>query len=117
MLSLIISLLAIGLFVGAVAPLLVPGRRNMPIVVTMVLGVLGSFTGGILGYLLSGRDPVAEGSVYLVWIAGATIGAVIVLLLFIAFGRRPTTRVRPGSRRRRHAQVSHVNRRGNPGPG
>jgi uncharacterized membrane protein YeaQ/YmgE (transglycosylase-associated protein family) len=56
MLAVVITQFGVGFLAGALAPLLVPGRRNMPMVVTIVLGVLGSFAGGFLGYLLSGRD-------------------------------------------------------------
>ncbi len=117
MLGPIFSQLAIGLLAGAVAPLLVPGRRNMPMVVTIVLGILGSFIGGILSYLLIGKDAGAGSSAQLAWIAGAIIGAVIALLLFIAFGRRPTTKAQPGSRQQGPPRDHHVNTRSKPGPG
>jgi uncharacterized membrane protein YeaQ/YmgE (transglycosylase-associated protein family) len=37
-----------GLFVGAVARLLLPGRQRIGIFLTMVLGVVGSLLGGFL---------------------------------------------------------------------
>jgi uncharacterized membrane protein YeaQ/YmgE (transglycosylase-associated protein family) len=37
-----------GLFVGAVARLLLPGRQHLGIALTIVLGVLGSLVGGLL---------------------------------------------------------------------
>jgi uncharacterized membrane protein YeaQ/YmgE (transglycosylase-associated protein family) len=86
----IISLASIGLLAGVVAPFCVPGRRNMPIVVTVVLGILGSFGGGVLAYLMFGRDAVDSNVVDLVWVIGSVVGAVTALVLFIAFGRRPT---------------------------
>ena len=58
-LGLIVSLLIIGLTAGALARLVIPGRQDMSILMTIVLGVIGSFVGGFLGYLLfhkTGQD-------------------------------------------------------------
>lgn len=49
-----------GLIAGALACLLVPGKQSMSILMTMVLGIVGSFVGGFLGYLLFHKDA-AEG--------------------------------------------------------
>ena len=46
MLGLIISLVIIGLIAGALARLAVPGKQNMTIRGTILLGVVGSFVGG-----------------------------------------------------------------------
>ena len=48
----IIVLLVVGLLAGALARLLVPGPDPMSLLGTWLLGVLGSFAGGFLGYLL-----------------------------------------------------------------
>jgi uncharacterized membrane protein YeaQ/YmgE (transglycosylase-associated protein family) len=44
----ILTWLIWGLFVGALARLLVPGRARLGIVMTMVLGVVGSLLGGFV---------------------------------------------------------------------
>jgi uncharacterized membrane protein YeaQ/YmgE (transglycosylase-associated protein family) len=44
----ILTWLIWGLFVGALARLLVPGRARLGIVLTMVLGVVGSLLGGFV---------------------------------------------------------------------
>ena len=53
MLGLIVSLLVIGLIAGALARLVIPGRQDMSILMTIVLGVVGSFVADFWAYLLS----------------------------------------------------------------
>jgi uncharacterized membrane protein YeaQ/YmgE (transglycosylase-associated protein family) len=89
-LGLIISLLIIGLIAGAIARLLIPGRQNMSVGMTLVLGLIGSFVGGFLGYLLFHKDA-QDGFLQPAGIIGSIIGAVIVLLIYLAVsGRRST---------------------------
>ena len=85
---LIIVLFVFGLIAGAVARLLVPGRDPMGLVGTAVLGVVGSFVGGFLGYILFRKD-VGEGALQPAQLIGSIIGAVIALLVWRAIsGRR-----------------------------
>jgi uncharacterized membrane protein YeaQ/YmgE (transglycosylase-associated protein family) len=77
----IISTLLIGLIAGFLARALVPGRDPMGVLGTIVLGVIGSFVGGFLGYLLFNKD-LNEGALQPSGIIGAIIGAVIVLLIW-----------------------------------
>lgn len=88
MLGLIISIIVIGLIAGALARLVVPGKQDMSIVMTIVLGIVGSFVGGFLGYLIFGKDA-QDGFLQPAGIIGAFIGAVLVLVIWIAVsGRR-----------------------------
>ena len=54
MISLLITLAVIGLVVGALARLALPGRDPMSIPMTIGVGIAGSFLGGLLVYLVSG---------------------------------------------------------------
>ncbi len=87
MLGLIVSILIIGLIAGALARLVVPGRQNMSILMTIVLGVVGSFVGGFLGYLIFGKDA-GSGFFQPAGIIGSIIGAIVVLLIWGAVQRR-----------------------------
>jgi uncharacterized membrane protein YeaQ/YmgE (transglycosylase-associated protein family) len=87
MLWFIIVLLVVGLIAGALARLLVPGKDPMGLLGTWLLGVLGSFVGGFLGYVLFGHD-IHDGAVQLSGIIGSVIGAIILLLIWRAYTHR-----------------------------
>lgn len=84
MLGLIISLIIIGLIAGAIARLLVPGRDPIGIGGTILLGIVGSFVGGFLGYALFHHNK-AGGFIQPSGIIGSIIGAIIVLLIYRHF--------------------------------
>jgi uncharacterized membrane protein YeaQ/YmgE (transglycosylase-associated protein family) len=91
-LGLIITLLIVGLIAGALARLLVPGPDPIGIAGTIVVGVVGSFVGGFLGYALFHKDS-SQGALQPSGIIGSVIGAIIVLLVYRAVsGRSGRTR-------------------------
>ena len=53
---------------------------------TVLLGVVGSFIGGFLGYVIFGED-LDEGALQASGIFGSIIGAVIALLIYRAMTR------------------------------
>jgi uncharacterized membrane protein YeaQ/YmgE (transglycosylase-associated protein family) len=90
----ILKLLLFGLAIGILARVLHPGRNKMNLLWTILLGVWGSILGGWAGTLLT--IDVEEGLRR--WVA-ATLGALLLLILYGAFTRRPEhnrrTRVSP----------------------
>ncbi|UQX88386.1 GlsB/YeaQ/YmgE family stress response membrane protein [Jatrophihabitans telluris] len=80
----VIAFFLLGLVAGAIARLLVPGRTRLGFWLTAVLGMIGSFVGGFLGYLI-GHDK-GEGGLQVSGIFGSVIGSVILLALYRRFG-------------------------------
>jgi uncharacterized membrane protein YeaQ/YmgE (transglycosylase-associated protein family) len=87
MIGFILYLLFIGIVAGFLARLLVPGRDPMGIGGTILLGIVGSFIGGFLGYLLFDAD-FDEGAFQPSGFIGSVIGAIIALLVYRAVSKR-----------------------------
>jgi uncharacterized membrane protein YeaQ/YmgE (transglycosylase-associated protein family) len=79
--------LLIGLVAGLLARLLVPGPQPMGWLMTIVLGLVGSVVGGFIFTLLSGTDPRDSGF-HVGGLILSTIGAVIVLGIYVVYVRR-----------------------------
>lgn len=92
MLWTILGLIVIGLIAGLLARAIIPGKQSMGILLTIVLGIVGSFVGGFLGFLLFGADPNG-GFLQPSGIIGSIIGAIIVLGIYVAVSRRRTSRL------------------------
>ncbi len=72
-----IGAIVIGLLAGLVARFLMPGRDRAGIIVTILLGVAGSFVATYLGQALGWYRPdEAAGFI------GAVVGAIIVLIVY-----------------------------------
>jgi uncharacterized membrane protein YeaQ/YmgE (transglycosylase-associated protein family) len=99
-LGFVIAMIVIGIVAGYVARLLVPGRDSLSFLQTVVLGIVGSFVGGFLGYVLFGKD-INEGAFQASGFLGAIIGAVIVLVLYHAANNGGRRRGSWGRRSRR----------------
>jgi uncharacterized membrane protein YeaQ/YmgE (transglycosylase-associated protein family) len=83
----IITMIIVGIVAGYLARLLVPGRDPMGFLQTVLLGIVGSFVGGFLGYVLFDKD-IEEGALQASGVVGSIIGAVIALLVYNAASRR-----------------------------
>lgn len=75
----IIWLIVVGFVVGLLARAVVPGRDAMGILATIVLGIVGSFVGGLLVVLFTDRsiDEMSPAG----WI-GSILGAIVALLIY-----------------------------------
>jgi uncharacterized membrane protein YeaQ/YmgE (transglycosylase-associated protein family) len=76
--------LVIGLIVGALAKLIMPGRDGGGIIVTMLLGVAGSFLALLIGRALGVYSMNDDGP----GIIASTLGAVLLLVGWRAISRR-----------------------------
>jgi uncharacterized membrane protein YeaQ/YmgE (transglycosylase-associated protein family) len=76
----------IGLFAGAAARLLYPGRERMRVLGTMLLGMAGSLLGGLLSWAVW---PAVDDQVYVGALLMSLLGAVLVLVLWpgVAYAR------------------------------
>lgn len=87
MLGLIVGLVVVGLIAGALARLIVPGKDAIGIGGTILLGIVGSFVGGFLGYVLFHHDAKGGFVQPSGWL-GSIVGAVIALLVYRAVSGR-----------------------------
>jgi len=81
----IIWMFIVGIVVGAIARLIMPGAENLGILMTGVLGVAGSFVGGFIARLFS--KPADGAFIHPAGIVMSIIGALILLYLWNHFGR------------------------------
>ena len=66
-----------GLIVGLIARAVLPGRQHMGLILTMILGIVGAWLGGLIGRM-TGMYPPGHPAGFLM----ALVGAVIVLLIY-----------------------------------
>jgi uncharacterized membrane protein YeaQ/YmgE (transglycosylase-associated protein family) len=77
-------MLFIGLIVGALAKLLMPGRDPGGIFVTMMLGVAGALVGRLIGRMLGMYAPGQHAGFFM-----SLLGAILLLVLYrVAIQRR-----------------------------
>jgi uncharacterized membrane protein YeaQ/YmgE (transglycosylase-associated protein family) len=69
MIGYLIGLVISGLIIGALGRLAIPGPNPMSIGMTILVGIGGSFIGGLVGLLLFGRN----GANFILAIAGAAL--------------------------------------------
>jgi len=72
----ICSWLVFGFLAGLLARAILPGRQSMGLIATTLLGIAGSFVGGLLGALLTGHSLWHFHSSSFI---GSVIGALVLL--------------------------------------
>lgn len=78
----IIATIVIGLVVGAIAKLLMPGKDPGGCIITILLGIAGSFIGTFIGRAIFGANYVAG------WIV-SVLGAMLLLFIYrLVVGKR-----------------------------
>jgi uncharacterized membrane protein YeaQ/YmgE (transglycosylase-associated protein family) len=85
----ILSTIIIGLIVGALAKLVMPGRDPGGIIVTILLGIAGSVVAGFLGRAIGWYHDPSQGP----GILASIVGAVILLALYRVIVGRPRSRL------------------------
>lgn len=93
MLGFILTMIVVGAIAGFIARAVVPGKDSMGVLQTIVLGIVGSFIGGFLGYLLFGKDA-GEGALQPSGIIGAILGAILALVVYNAVTGKKRSRSR-----------------------
>lgn len=81
MIGTIIAALVAGAIVGPLARLALPGRQNISLIMTVVLGAIGSVIGALIYYKVTGVDDTKG----IDWISGL-IGVVVAALLIVGYG-------------------------------
>ena len=70
----------VGIVVGALARVLMPGAQHMGIIMTGILGIVGSFVGGFIARLFN--KPPEGAPVHPAGIILSVIGALLVLFIW-----------------------------------
>jgi len=90
MIGTIVGAIFIGLIVGAMARLILPGRQNIGVIMTILLGAIGSFAGSWVTYRLI--SIANQGKFELTAFLVGIIVAVILIAIYVGItGRRGTT--------------------------
>lgn len=74
----ILGWIIFGLIVGLIAKAIMPGRDPGGVIITILLGIVGSVIGGFLGDALSGSDGPGRFMSFVM----AIIGAILVLAVY-----------------------------------
>lgn len=73
----IVWTIVLGLVIGVVAKLLHPGKENMGFIMTILLGIAGSFVAGVVGQFL-GWYTAGEGAGFI----ASVIAAIVLLVIY-----------------------------------
>jgi uncharacterized membrane protein YeaQ/YmgE (transglycosylase-associated protein family) len=84
----IIGMIVLGLIVGWIARLIVPGKHHMGWIATAVLGILGGYVGGTLGSVVFAPHQFTITPPIKHSFLGAIVGAVILLWIYVFVAKR-----------------------------
>ncbi|KRE42090.1 GlsB/YeaQ/YmgE family stress response membrane protein [Knoellia sp. Soil729] len=87
MISTIIVAIIVGAIIGALARLVLPGKQSISLVVTIILGILGSLIGSWIVYQL-GYSNDNGGFKIIPFLAGIVVAALLIVGYGAATGRK-----------------------------
>ena len=76
----------VGFVVGLIARALLPGEQKLGLILTAVLGIVGSVVAGFVGQAL-GWYQAGEGAGFI----GSIVGAIVVLFVYGKVANKPST--------------------------
>jgi uncharacterized membrane protein YeaQ/YmgE (transglycosylase-associated protein family) len=79
-----IWMVIVGFVVGLIARALLPGDQKLGLIMTAVLGIVGSFVAGYIGQAV-GWYQAGEGAGFI----GSVVGAIVVLLVYTKLVHKP----------------------------
>lgn len=82
----ILAFILIGLIAGLIARAITPGTQSMGLLATTLLGMVGSFIGGLIGSLFRGDGRIFD--LHPSGLIMSVLGAIVVLLLVGFAGKR-----------------------------
>lgn len=83
----ILGWIVLGLIAGAIAKAIMPGRDPGGVLMTMVIGIIGSLLGGFIGRALFDYGSVSDGGAisepgFLMSLVLAIVGSIVLLALY-----------------------------------
>ncbi len=81
----------VGLIIGALARLVLPGRQNISIIMTILLGAIGAFLGSWIPVQFFNYGNANDGFAWIPLIIGVAVAALLIALYTSMTGRRSTT--------------------------
>ena len=87
MIGTILGAIIVGLIVGALARLVMPGKQNIGVIMTIVLGALGSFLGSWLVYSL-GYSNSNGGFEIIPFLVGIVVAVLLIAAYLGITGRK-----------------------------
>jgi uncharacterized membrane protein YeaQ/YmgE (transglycosylase-associated protein family) len=89
MIGTIISAIVVGAIVGALARLIMPGRQSIGVIMTVVLGIVGSLVGSWVTYQV-GYSNSNGGWAVVPFLVGVVVAIILIALYVGITGRRGT---------------------------
>jgi uncharacterized membrane protein YeaQ/YmgE (transglycosylase-associated protein family) len=91
MIGTIIGAIVVGLIIGALARLVMPGKQNIGVIVTVLIGIVGSFLGTWISYKL-GYSNQNGGFKVIPFLVGVLVAVILIAAYLGITGRRNSAR-------------------------